>query len=103
MIHILMFMILIEKFLASTSVQEQVQYILFWHVPQGRIGDWQVQVSMMNLTYKVLANSYLDIDEKSLKFADQNIHLNGLQNRIKLLQIKPEDPLIPLDTLGFEK
>jgi 23S rRNA (adenine1618-N6)-methyltransferase len=45
----------------------------------------------------------LDIDEKSLQFADQNVRLNGLQNRIKLLQTKPEGPLIPLDVLGFEK
>ncbi|PVH88060.1 DUF890 domain protein [Cadophora sp. DSE1049] len=43
-----------------------------------------------------------DIDEKSLQFAKQNVQDNGLQSRIKLLQSQPEEPLLPLDKMGFE-
>ncbi|KAG0646343.1 U6 small nuclear RNA (adenine-(43)-N(6))-methyltransferase [Hyphodiscus hymeniophilus] len=43
-----------------------------------------------------------DIDDKSLRFARQNIQINGLKNRIKLYQSKPDGPLLPLDSLGFE-
>ncbi|KAL5325802.1 hypothetical protein ACEPPN_006935 [Leptodophora sp. 'Broadleaf-Isolate-01'] len=43
-----------------------------------------------------------DIDDKSLQFAKQNVKDNNLQNRIKLLQTQPDDPLLPLDKMGFE-
>jgi 23S rRNA (adenine1618-N6)-methyltransferase len=45
----------------------------------------------------------IDIDEKSLQFARQNVEANNLQNRIKLLQTSPNDPLLPLNKMGFEK
>jgi 23S rRNA (adenine1618-N6)-methyltransferase len=48
-------------------------------------------------------NIDLDIDEKSLQFARQNVEANHLQNRIKLLQTSSKDPLLPLDNMGFEK
>ncbi|KAL2158869.1 hypothetical protein VTH06DRAFT_4061 [Thermothelomyces fergusii] len=41
-----------------------------------------------------------DIDAKNLKYAERNIRLNGLQDRIRLLDRKPDDPLVPLDDLG---
>jgi len=44
-----------------------------------------------------------DVDDKSIKFAKNNITLNSLQDRIKPVQTKPDGPLIPLDLLGFEK
>jgi len=44
-----------------------------------------------------------DVDEKSLQFARQNVQANGLQNRIKLLQTQPSDPLLPLDKMNFKK
>ncbi|KAK4184677.1 XAP5, circadian clock regulator-domain-containing protein [Podospora australis] len=40
-----------------------------------------------------------DIDVKSLSFAKQNIELNGLQDRIRLMERKPGDALIPVDVL----
>jgi len=43
-----------------------------------------------------------DIDEKSIQFAKKNVQENGLQNRIKLLQTKPDEPLLPLDNMGIE-
>ncbi|KAH7382777.1 DUF890 domain protein [Cadophora sp. MPI-SDFR-AT-0126] len=43
-----------------------------------------------------------DIDEKSLQFAKQNVQDNGLQGKIKLLQTQPEEPILPLDKMGFE-
>lgn len=48
-------------------------------------------------------HSDTDIDDKSLQFAKQNVKDNNLQNRIKLLQTQPDDPLLPLDKMGFEK
>lgn len=44
-----------------------------------------------------------DIDEKSLQFAGQNVQANELQNRIKLLQTRATDPLLPLDKMKLEK
>ncbi|KAE8451750.1 hypothetical protein EG329_003207 [Mollisiaceae sp. DMI_Dod_QoI] len=44
----------------------------------------------------------IDIDEKSLQFARQNVQDNGLQNRIKLLKTELGDLLLPLDRMGFE-
>ena len=44
-----------------------------------------------------------DIDEKSIQFAKKNVQENGLQNRIKLLQTKPDEPLLPLDNMGIER
>ncbi|KAH8809134.1 hypothetical protein F5884DRAFT_858636 [Xylogone sp. PMI_703] len=44
-----------------------------------------------------------DIDEKSLQYAKQNVEANQLQTRIKLLQTRPNDSLIPLDKLGFDQ
>lgn len=55
----------------------------------------------MNVSH--LTDLVVDIDDKSLEFARQNVQSNGLQNRIKLLQSKPDGPLIPLDILGFER
>ncbi|KAK0113672.1 hypothetical protein ONS96_014527 [Cadophora gregata f. sp. sojae] len=43
-----------------------------------------------------------DIDAKSLQFAKQNIQDNGFHGRIKLLQTRPDEPLLPLDEMGFE-
>jgi len=44
-----------------------------------------------------------DIDEKSFFYAQKNISLNGLQNRIKLLKTSPDGPLIPLDELKMQQ
>lgn len=51
----------------------------------------------MCLRYRIvgLGLMCLDIDEKSLQFARQNIQANGLQDRIKLLQTDPEAHLFP--------
>lgn len=44
----------------------------------------------------------LDIDEKSLNYAKQNVETNKMQGRIKLLQRKPDQSLIPLEELKLE-
>lgn len=41
-----------------------------------------------------------DIDDRSITFAKTNVQINGLQNRIQLIQTKQQDPLIPLDEIG---
>ncbi|RFU28455.1 hypothetical protein B7463_g7887, partial [Scytalidium lignicola] len=42
------------------------------------------------------------IDEKSLKYAKQNVEVNQLQTRIRLLQTKHDGSLIPLDEFKFD-
>ncbi|AEO67248.1 uncharacterized protein THITE_2116145 [Thermothielavioides terrestris NRRL 8126] len=43
-----------------------------------------------------------DIDAQNLDYAKRNIQLNGLEDRIRLLERKPEDPLVPLDESGVQ-
>lgn len=44
-----------------------------------------------------------DIDAHSLSHAQQNVEANNLTERIKLHSTSPEEPLIPLETLGVER
>lgn len=50
----------------------------------------------------LLTNRYPDIDAKSLEFATKNVQLNDLHSRIRLVERKPQDPLIPLDELSID-
>ncbi|SPQ23957.1 8dfeec6f-0720-4821-a050-59e1591ba690 [Thermothielavioides terrestris] len=43
-----------------------------------------------------------DIDAQNLDYAKRNIQLNGLEDRIRLLERKPEDALVPLDESGVQ-
>ncbi|KAM7184850.1 putative DUF890 domain containing protein [Rhypophila sp. PSN 637] len=43
-----------------------------------------------------------DIDEKSLGYARKNVGLNGLEERIRVVERKATDTLIPLDDLGVQ-
>ncbi|KAK0621768.1 hypothetical protein B0T17DRAFT_304448 [Bombardia bombarda] len=44
-----------------------------------------------------------DIDAKSLSYAQKNIELNQLSDRIRLIKREsPSDPLVPLDDIGVE-
>ncbi|KAH6857001.1 hypothetical protein B0I37DRAFT_301108 [Chaetomium sp. MPI-CAGE-AT-0009] len=43
-----------------------------------------------------------DIDTKNLSYAKKNIQINGLGDRVRLLERKPDDPLIPLDETGIQ-
>ncbi|KXX79225.1 Methyltransferase-like protein 16 [Madurella mycetomatis] len=43
-----------------------------------------------------------DIDAKSLSYAKRNVELNGLGDRIRLLERKAGDALVPLDEEGIE-
>ena len=40
-----------------------------------------------------------DIDDRSLKYARQNVELNELTSRVKLLKVAPDEPLIPQEML----
>ncbi|KAL9103040.1 MAG: hypothetical protein Q9163_001870 [Psora crenata] len=42
-----------------------------------------------------------DIDPKNLEYAKRNVLQNKLETRIRPVQTKPTNPLIPLDTLGL--
>jgi len=48
------------------------------------------------------SNNATDIDEKSLVYAQNNVELNGLESRIRIVQRSPTDALIPLDDLGIQ-
>lgn len=42
-----------------------------------------------------------DVDSESLGYAQKNVKLNGLEDRIRLVARRPSDSLIPLDDLGL--
>ncbi|KAK1765851.1 putative DUF890 domain-protein [Phialemonium atrogriseum] len=42
-----------------------------------------------------------DIDAKNISYAQKNVKLNGLDDRIRIVARKPSDSLIPLDDLGL--
>lgn len=44
-----------------------------------------------------------DIDEKNMRYAKQNILKNNLKSRIRPLQTKPTDPMIPLKVFGLNR
>ena len=58
---------------------------------------------LLNATLGEAWLNLLDIDDKSIQFAKQNVQENGLQSRIKLLQTQPADSLLPLDKMKLEK
>ncbi|POS87488.1 hypothetical protein EPUL_001351, partial [Erysiphe pulchra] len=43
-----------------------------------------------------------DIDEKSLKYARQNVASNHLEDRINIVKTEPQEPLIPFHVLGVK-
>lgn len=45
---------------------------------------------------------YLDIDEKNLQYARQNVQRNNLQSRIQVVDSVPDGPLIPLDRIQLK-
>jgi 23S rRNA (adenine1618-N6)-methyltransferase len=96
-------MMLIGKFSALILGPEQVVSTPYWVVHRGRNGNSQELVGQVLFSLESSPNSILDIDGKSLQFARQNVQANNLHERIKLLQTKPDGPLLPLDIMGFEQ
>jgi hypothetical protein len=47
--------------------------------------------------------AFLDIDAKSLKYAQENVSRNDLRARIRLLNSDPAGPLIPLDHMRMDR
>ncbi|KAG7288245.1 hypothetical protein NEMBOFW57_007776 [Staphylotrichum longicolle] len=43
-----------------------------------------------------------DIDVQNLSYAKENIRINGLEERIQLLERKTDDPLVPIDDAGIQ-
>ncbi|KAK3903392.1 hypothetical protein C8A05DRAFT_43379 [Staphylotrichum tortipilum] len=43
-----------------------------------------------------------DIDSRSLSYARENIQLNGMEDRIRFLERRPDDPLLPLGDQGIQ-
>lgn len=50
-----------------------------------------------------LTQSLLDIDDKSLQYAQANVDRNNLKSRVKILKTTPDGPLLPWDSLGVER
>ncbi|KAI9849376.1 MAG: hypothetical protein M1838_000181 [Thelocarpon superellum] len=44
-----------------------------------------------------------DIDEKSIRYAQENVARNSLKSRIKIVKTTPSGPLLPLDMIGLER
>ncbi len=42
----------------------------------------------------MLKDIFLDIDEQSLNYARLNVRQNGLEDRIRLLQVDPSDSIL---------
>lgn len=92
-----------EMSLVSTLAREQAASTPCWAALSGRIGESWALVRCLMSFYWGGTNTDADIDDKSLQFARQNIQENRLQNRIKLLQTKPNDPLLPLDVVKLDQ
>ena len=58
--------------------------------------------SEIPLTVKNRLLTCPDIDTKSLSYAKKNIEVNGLQDRIRLVERKVEDTLVPLGEAGIQ-
>lgn len=43
-----------------------------------------------------------DVDAHSFEWAGRNVEANGLRKRVRLVRVREEGPLIPLETLGVE-
>jgi tRNA1(Val) A37 N6-methylase TrmN6 len=82
----------------------QVVFIRCLRVRNWGSGGLRGQVSL--LSWDLVGDAdfdVVDMDEKSLEFARENVRSNAMERRIKLLKTERSGPLIPLDELGFEK
>ena len=92
------------------TVAEELVPAAFTHflavpsVPSGDllslVGDLLFSISTMP---KIDDSHTVDVDERNMEFARQNIIQNELKSRIRPLQTKAHDPLIPLEALGLNK
>lgn len=100
-----------DQFKVWISGLVRVVYIHYWDVHCGRIGGLLGRVLLSRFfgsipllciwtfeTDCMLARS-LDIDQKSISYAGENVRINNQQDRITLVETKVEDPLIPLDDI----
>ena len=53
------------------------------------------------MNFQIYPDPNTDIDGKNMTYAMRNILQNNLKPRIRPLQTKPNDPLIPLDAFGL--
>lgn len=45
----------------------------------------------------------IDIDPNNIRTAQQNVALNGLESRIRIMESSSDGPLFPLEKLGHER
>lgn len=48
-------------------------------------------------------NSIADIDQNNVRTAQQNVKLNRLESRIRVMKTEPQDLLIPLEKFGQQR
>jgi len=63
---------------------------------------WEPVTPGLNLVSN-FALMFLDIDAESLKYAQENITRNDLKTRIRLMNLDPSGPLIPLDIMHIDR
>lgn len=61
----------------------------------------QVRFSLSQICQTKDVDDCQDIDSKNISYAQKNVKLNGLDDRIRIVARKPSDSLIPLDDLGL--
>lgn len=78
----------------------QAVFIHYLLVQSFRVGDL-LELVKLNCSVFLSTLTSLDVDEKSLHFARQNVIANNMQNRIKIFGSQKSDPLLPLDAMGL--
>jgi methylase of polypeptide subunit release factors len=67
------------------------------------LGGLLLQVYSLLCGGVLMLISYSDIDDKSLRFARRNVQINGLDDRIHVLQTQANGTMIPLDTIKINR
>lgn len=52
---------------------------------------------------RLLTDYSLEIDENNARTAEQNVKLNELESRIRIVRTDSKDPLFPLDKFGQKR
>jgi methylase of polypeptide subunit release factors len=68
-------------------------------VPSELLGGLLLQVCLLFCIGMLMLILYSDIDDKSLRFARRNVEINGLDDRIHVLQTQTNGTMVPLNTI----
>ncbi|KAF9773858.1 hypothetical protein IL306_008228 [Fusarium sp. DS 682] len=91
------YLLWLKGLLDSTSYEKQDRKIVGLDIGTGASCIYP----LMGCTERDWEFIATDIDSKSLEYARKNVALNKLEDRIKIVERKPTDALIPLDDLNI--